>query len=154
MSHLARFGAYAAAFERAAATDDWSILEEYFTDDAVYEIGMPLLGAQRAEGRSAILAWFRDVFERFDRRFATRDLAVLDGPHEDGNRVWLRGSATYTAPGAPDFVLELEERVDFDGDRIARLEDVYTPQMIADSERYARAHAERLGIRLSFDGDG
>ena len=31
------FLAYAAAFEDAYATDDWSKIEPYFTEDAVYE---------------------------------------------------------------------------------------------------------------------
>ena len=34
---LERFGQYAAAFEQAFESDDWSVLEPYFTEDAVYE---------------------------------------------------------------------------------------------------------------------
>jgi hypothetical protein len=79
------------------------------------------------EGRAAILAYFKDVLDRFDRRFASRELALLAGPKETADSVWIRGSATYRAAGVPEFVLELEETVTFDGDRIRRLEDRYEP---------------------------
>ena len=42
MSHIARFAAYAAAFEEAVASDDWSPLEPFFTDHVVYEVGLPI----------------------------------------------------------------------------------------------------------------
>jgi ketosteroid isomerase-like protein len=148
MSHLAQFAAYAAAFEKAYESDDWSDLEAYFTEDAVYEIGLPLLGAERREGRAAILAWFPEVLNRFDRRFESRELTLLEGPREQGDEVWIRGAATYRAPGVPDFVLELEETARFEGDRIAHLEDRFTPEMRAETESYALAYAERLGIEL------
>ena len=38
MSALARFQQYAEAFEEVFESDDWSHLEPYFTEDAVYEI--------------------------------------------------------------------------------------------------------------------
>ena len=37
MSPLQAFGAYAETFERAFASDDWSLLDAHFTEDAVYE---------------------------------------------------------------------------------------------------------------------
>lgn len=56
MSRIPRFIAYAAEFEKAFESDDWSLLEPFFSEDAVYEIGLPLLGKQRCENRAAILA--------------------------------------------------------------------------------------------------
>ena len=38
MDPLARFSEYAAAFEEAVRTDDWSGVEPFFTEDAVYEV--------------------------------------------------------------------------------------------------------------------
>ncbi len=108
MSKIARFVSYAAAFEKAFENDDWSLLEESFSEDAVYEIGLPLLGAERSEGRAAILAWFPDVLDRFDRRFDSRTLEVLEGPTEEGDEVRIRGSAIYRTSGLPDFSLVLE----------------------------------------------
>lgn len=151
MSHLARFGAYAAAFERAFESDDWNEVGEFFAEDAVYEVGLPMLGASRVEGRAAILAWFREVLDRLDRRFATRELTLLEGPKEEGDRVWLRGTATYTAEGVPDFVLELEETLHFRDGLITTLEDTYTPEATAALVDYLAAHGAGLGIEVPGD---
>ena len=148
MSKIPRFAAYAAAFEKSYASDDWSLVEPFFTEDAVYEIdvGPPLGG--RFEGRAAILAYFGDILDRFDRRFASRELALLEGPRETADSVWIRGSATYRAPGVPEFTLELEETVRFDGERICRLEDHYEPEMERALADYLKAHGGKLGIRI------
>jgi hypothetical protein len=147
MSKIPHFAAYAAAFEKCVASDDWSLVAPFFTEDAVYEIplGPPLGG--RFEGRAAILAYFKEILDRFDRRFASRELALLEGPKESADSVWIRGSATYRAAGVPDLTLELEETVRFDGDRICRLEDRYTPTMEQEIASYLRAHGGKLGIR-------
>ena len=146
MSHIPRFIAYAAAFEEAYASDDWSTLEEYFSEDCVYEIGLAALGMERCEGRAAILAWFPDVLDRFDRRFASRELARIEGPTEEDDEVRIRGTARYRAEGVPDLVLELEETARFEGDRIVHLEDRYTPEMQSETESYLRKYAATLGI--------
>lgn len=146
MSRIARFAAYAGAFEKAVESDDWSLVEPFFTEDAVYEVpfGPPLGG--RFEGRDAILAYFKDVLDRFDRRFDSREVALVEGPREDGDTVWLRGSATYRAEGVPELTFELEETAAFEGDRIRRLEDRYdaeTERKVAD---YLARHGAKLGI--------
>ena len=148
MSHIKHFAAYAAAFERAYENDDWSEVENFFAADAVYEIGMPILGAERCEGRAAIGAWFKGVLDRFDRRFETRTLTLLDGPKEEGSEVWIEGTATYTAEGFPDLVLKLAETLRFDGEEIVNLEDQYTPEMLEDVARYVQEHGAKLGIQL------
>jgi ketosteroid isomerase-like protein len=149
VSRIARFAAYAAAFEKAFENDDWSLLEPFFTEDAVYDVAMdPPIGG-RQQGRDAILAYFKSVVDRFDRRFQSRELALLAGPKETGDSVWIRGSATYRAAGVPFFVLELEETATFQGDRIRRLEDRYTPAMQQSIADYLAAHGEKLGIRAT-----
>lgn len=146
MSNIARFAAYAAAFEKAFVSDEWSVVEPFFTEDAVYDVPLdPPLGG-RIEGRAAILAYFKDVLDRFDRRFDSRELTLLDGPTEDGDSVWIRGTATYRAAGVPEFVLELEETVHFDGDRIRLLADHYEPEMKQATAEYLQEHGEKLGI--------
>lgn len=149
MSHMKQFTDYAAAFEKAYESDDWTEVGSHFHDDAVYEIGLPLLGKARCEGRDEIVAWFKDVLDRFDRRFATRTLTLVDGPKEDGDEVWIHGTATYAAPGVPDLALSLEETVRFDGDAIVHLEDRYTPEMTEESARYLAAHGDALGIEAA-----
>ena len=152
MSNSARFAACAVAFEKAYENDQWSELEQYFSDDAVYQVGLPILGAERCEGRAALLAWFPDVLDRFDRRFASRELTLIDGPKENGNEVWIHGAATYRAEGVPDFALVLEETVRFEDGLIVHLEDRYTPEMAAETEAYLREYCERLGIEIAADG--
>ena len=148
MSKIARFAAYANAFEKAFANDDWSLVEPYFTDDAVYEVGAePPMGGV-FEGRAAILAYFEQVVNAFDRKFASRELALLEGPKEEGDSVWIRGTATYRARGVPEFVLELEETVHFAGDRIERMEDRYEPAMKEAIAAYLAEHGAKLGISL------
>ena len=149
MSNIPRFVAYAAAFEKAYEDDDWKALEEFFSEEAVYEIGLPLLGAERCEGRDAILSWFEDVLNRFDRKFLTRELSPLEGPREDGDEVWLRGAATYRAEGVPDMVLVLEETMRFKDGRIVHLEDRYTDEMTAIVEAYVRDHGSKVGVELN-----
>ncbi len=147
MSAIPRFAAYAAAFEQAYASDDWSLVEPFFTEDAVYDPGLPGLLGDRVQGRAAILAFFPDVLNRFDRRFASRRVELVDGPREEGDAVWIKGRAIYTAPGAPELAFELEETAHFAGDRIRQLADVYAPAERARLEAYAKEHGPRLGLR-------
>ena len=146
MSNIAHFGAYAAAFEKAFVSDDWSLVEPFFTEDAVYEAAIdPPIGGI-FEGRAAILTYFKDVLDRFDRHFESRDLALLEGPKEDGQSVWIRGSATYRAAGVPEFVLELEETAHFEDGKIRRLEDRYEPAMKQQISTYLNEYSAKLGI--------
>src|SRR5262245_17624393 len=116
MSALQRFVAYAGAFEKAYLDDDWSQILPFFTEDAVYDAGLPGLLGGRIEGRDAILAYFGDVLDRFDRRFASRRIEIVEGPREERDAVRVRGRAIYTAEGAPDLAFELEETARFAGD--------------------------------------
>jgi len=149
MSNLAHFGAYAAAFEESYASDDWSLVEPFFADDAVYEAGIDLFMGGRFEGRPAILSYFKAVLDGFDRRFASRELELLEGPFEEGQTLRFSGSATYRAEGVPDLVLVLEEIVTFEDDRIIRLEDRYDDDMIEAIRAYLREHGENLQLAIS-----
>ena len=147
MSKIPLFAQYAAAFEKAYASDDWSLVEPWFTEDAVYavpDLPPPLGGKQ--EGRDAILAYFPRVLDAFDRRFATREVKLLEGPRGEDDSVWIRGAAIYTAAGVPDLEFELEETAWFDGDRIRRLEDRYTQQTCDALARYVAAYGAKLGL--------
>lgn len=145
---IPRFAAYAAAFEKAFASDDWSVVEPFFTEDAEYEVGLgppftPESGSC-LRGRDAVLAYFKKALDAFDRRFATREVVLLDGPRVDGDAVWIRGRADYTSPVAPDLSFELEEIAVFSGDAIRRLEDRYDADTIAAVDAYVAAHGEKL----------
>jgi hypothetical protein len=148
MSLVERYLAYAVAFEQAYHSDDWTAVAAFFTEDAVYDVPLdPPLGGH-FEGRAAILAYFKEILDRLDRRFETRKGAILEGPRADGESVWMRGRVVYGAVGVPDALVELEEVAHFEGDRIRRLADHYdyaTKRRIAD---YLAAYGGRLGIEM------
>ncbi len=144
MDPIARFQEYAAAFEEVYKSDDWSLLEPYFTEDVVYEIigGEPFAG--KHEGRDALLAHLKRSVDGFDRRFETRELEILEGPKQEGNSVWLRWRGSYRSPGLPELVIDGEETAVFEGDRIRRLEDRYPPEASPIMEVWFDANGSRL----------
>jgi len=87
-------------------------------------------------GRASILGYFKIVLDSFDRRFESRELALLDGPHEEGNTVWIRGTATYCASDVPDLILLLDEFITYDDGLIVHLEDRYSEEMKKDLTAY------------------
>ncbi len=148
MSIIARFAAYAAAFEEAFESSDWLPLADFFNDDAVYSTGLDCFGGGRVEGRDAILAYFERSLDGLDRRFDSRRLTPTEGPEIEGDTLRIVGDATYTSAGVPEFVLRLEERLTFEDGRIARLEDRYTDEMRDALLAYVDAWGEKLGIAL------
>lgn len=148
MSLIPNFVKYAAAFEVAYKSDEWSDIGKHFSEDAVYEIrDVPAPIGGRFEGRKAILAYFKAVLDGFDRKFASREISLLEGPRETGRSVWIRGKAEYTSPRAPTLCFELEETVTFDEQGlIERLEDRYDGATIRAFSDYLSAHGRTLGL--------
>lgn len=146
VSLIPRFAEYAAAFEKAYASDDWSVVEPFFAEDAVYEVHSELPFGGRFEGRAAILACFKSILDAFDRRFASREVQLVEGPREQDGAVWLRGRAIYRAPGVPELAFELEETAAFADGRIRRLEDRYDAATEARLAAYLAEHGARLGL--------
>jgi ketosteroid isomerase-like protein len=145
---IANFAAYAAAFEKAFESDDWSVVEPFFAEDAVYEVSAEPPFGGRFEGRKAVLAYFKEILDRLDRRFDSREIEMLEGPRENGNEVWIKGAAIYRAKGVPELRLVLEETVRFDGKRITYLTDQYEPAMEREFMDYVKTHGQKLGIPL------
>ncbi len=144
MNLTERFAQYAAAFEEVYKRDDWSPLDDYFTEDAVYETfaGPPFGGV--LEGRDAIFSQLKTILDTFDRRFESRDLELLDGPKEQDGAVWVRWRVVYRVGTAPALVVEGEETANFEGDRIRRLEDRYPPEASPIMEAWFDANGSRL----------
>jgi len=116
---------YAQAFEKFIESDDASLLELHFTEDAVHEVfGEPF--AARIEGRHGIIANMRESLNGLDRRCDSRTLD-LESREEDGV-VRARGVMTVRLGEGPAGVLEVEEIAYFEGDRISRLEDHIDPE--------------------------
>jgi hypothetical protein len=141
MGIIDHFVTYAAAFEEAYASDNWTQLEPFFTEDAVYVNDAPAPFGGEYTGRTAVLTQFQNSVNDFDRRFNSRKLEILEGPIEKDGAVWIRCAVLYTLTGAPDCRFEAEERAIFKGDRIARLEDSMTD-----------AETERVGAYLAQHG--
>ncbi len=121
MSILDRFQAYAAAFEESYVDDDWSRLEEFFTEDAVYE------GDPDARGRGEVLAKLKNGVDTFDREMDRR-IPDFQTPTVDGDTLTLRWTVTYEKAGRPDLALTGVEIAVFEGDRIALLRDEFDPE--------------------------
>jgi hypothetical protein len=129
MDAIARFTEYAAAFEDVYKSDDWTALEGFFAEDAVYELSGAEFFAGRHQGRDAVFAALKASLDSFDRRFETRQLEVLEGPALREGGVWLRWRASYRSPGVPELTIDGEESVFFEGDRIVRMVDRFPLEM-------------------------
>lgn len=131
---IARYRAYADAFEAAYATDDWSLLAPYFTADAVAD-----LNGTRVQGRDAVLTAFRTAVTIFDRRFDSRRMALVRGPEIVAGRVHTKAVGRYERAALPPLELEGEEWFTFEGDRIAHHVDrvVNLPDVMAFLARHA-----------------
>jgi hypothetical protein len=149
MSKLPRFAAYAAAFEEAFASDDWSGVEPFLTPDASYEADLPAGFGGRFEGRTAVVDYFKRILDGFDRRFEKREATLVEGPREEGDVVSFRFSVRYQAPGRPALEFEGAETLRFDGDAIVELADRYDANAIATVEAYVREHGAPLGLGLA-----
>ncbi len=139
-----RFIAYALAFEEAVKSDDWSGVEAFFAENAVYEtFSGPPFGGRRV-GREAILAFLKQSLDEFDRRFDSRDGELVEGPIEKDGGVWIKYAATYRVADAPEFRIEGEEIAFYDGDRIQRLEDRFANDVSASIAAFMEEHGSKL----------
>jgi hypothetical protein len=137
MSIQDRYQAYAAAFEESYVDDDWSRIEPFFTEQAVYE------GDPPAHGRSAVLAKLKSGVDNFDRRMDSRT-PDFQTPTVDGNTLTMKWNVTYTKAGCPDLVISGVETAVFEGDRIALLRDDFDPQAEQALQKWLTEHAAAL----------
>ena len=133
-----RWQAYADDFELSLEDDDWSRIEPYFTEDAVYDGGQNV-----AEGRDAVLAQLKGGVDGFDRKMDSR-VPKFEAPQQDGNVVTVRWKVTYTKEGTEDLVISGTEKAVFEGDRIQHLSDVFDAQARANMEKWMAAHGALL----------
>ena len=137
MSIPDRYQAYADAFEESYVDDDWSRIEEYFTEDAVYE------GDPDARGREAVLAKLKGGVDGFDRKMDKR-IPEFQTPTVEGNTLQMRWTVTYEKAGAPDLVISGVETAVFEGERIALLRDQFDP----DAQKGMGAWMAKHGAKL------
>ena len=139
MSIADRYQAYAEAFEQAYEDDDWTRIEPFFTEDAVYE-GAP----EDARGRAAVLAKLKGGVDTFDRNMDSRT-PDFETPTVEGNTIRMNWKVTFTKASCPDLVIFGRETAVFEGDRIALLRDEFDPAAEATMGEWMAAHGAKLG---------
>jgi hypothetical protein len=137
MSIQDRYQAYADAFEESYEDDDWTRLEQYFRQDAVYE------GDPDARGCDAVLAKLKGGVDGFDRKMDSRR-PDFQTPTLDGNTLVMKWTVTYQKTGAPDLVLAGVETAVFEGDRIALLRDDMDPAALKEMGQWMTEHSGKL----------
>jgi len=137
MSIADRYQAYADAFELSYEDDDWSRIEPFFTEAAVYE------GDPDARGRAAVLAKLKSGVDAFDRRMDSRT-PDFQAPSVQGNTLTMKWTVTYTLAGCPDLVISGVETAVFEGERIARLRDSFDPAAEKAMGQWMAAHGAAL----------
>lgn len=137
MSILERYQGYAAAFEQTYEDDDWSRIEPFFAEGAVYE------GDPTAHGRAAVLDKLKGGIDSFDRLMDER-LPEFQPPTVDGNTLTMTGKVTYKKAGAPNLVLSGVETAQFEGDQIASLRDDMDPGVEKGIGDWMAAHGAKL----------
>ena len=137
MSIEDRYQAYAEAFEESYVDNDWSRIEQYFTEDAVYE------GEPDARGRDAVIAKLNGGVDAFDRKMDKRT-PDFQTPTVDGNTLVMNWTVSYQKAGAPDLVISGVETAVFEGDRIARLRDDFDPAAQKAMGEWMAEHAAKL----------
>ncbi len=138
MSIEDRYQAYAQAFEESYQDDDWSRIEEFFTEDAVYEGG-----PEDAHGRDAVLAKLKGGVDAFDRRMDSRT-PDFQTPEVDGDTLTMRWQVTYTKAGCPDLVISGVETAVFRGEQIVLLRDTFDPDAQKAMEQWMSQHGAAL----------
>lgn len=141
---IARFVAYAMAFEQAWATDDWTPLEDFLTADAEHVVvgGGPL--TLHSVGRRAFIDEQRRAVDELDRRFDRRLPEITSGPSERDSIVWMDWRLTLQRDGLPDLVIEGTHGTHFEGDRISRIEEALTNATTERVAAYLESHDTAL----------
>lgn len=140
MNPIERFVEYAQEFEKTFADDDWTRLGRFFAPDAVYEVRGVSFGC-RLEGTPAIFRGIKKCLDGFDRRMASREIAVVEPPTVDGDRVSVGMTVTYRRPAAPDFVLRGRVTARYRDGLIVELVDQYGPELDPAIRAWMRDHA-------------
>ena len=137
-----RFREYAQAFEDACADDDWSRLEAYFTEDAVYDGGEGPDAVVR--GRGPLLERLKAGVDAFDRRFDTRQLRFVDEPQEQSGRVRVKLELECAKSGLPSCTISCTETAEFEDDRIKDLRDEFDDETLAALDAWMSRHGDAL----------
>ena len=145
MDKLARFLEYAAAFDVAAETGDWTGVEDSFVEAAVFESRAEAPMDAYADGRVEILRHFQTTMALFDDRFDSRGMRFLAGPALKDGVIAAEFEATYAIKGAPDLVFKGKMHAEFEGDRMSLLRDEIDSEQASGVRDWLTAHGALLG---------
>ena len=138
-----RFLEYADAFEVTYEDNDWSRLEPFFTEGAVYETLPIELFGESASGLAAVMAKLEGSINGLDRLMDTR-VVELTPPITEGDTVRTNWTASYSKSGVPDLKIGGIEYARFEGDRIALLRDELDPGTEGELASWMAQHGESL----------
>ena len=139
MTIIDRYLAYADAFEESYEDDDWSHIEPFFTEQAVYEGG-----PEAVRGRAALTAKLKSGVDAFDRKMDSRKISFQASPEMEGDTVTVNWKVAYTLADCPDLVIFGREIAVFDGDQISSLRDEFDPAAEAAMGEWITANGARL----------
>ena len=139
MSIQDRFLAYANDFEITFEDNDYSRLEQYFTEAAIYDSGL----GEAAHGLAAVMAKLEGAVDGFDRLMDTRALETAP-PITEGDTVRMHWTGTYTKSGAPDLQFSGTEYAQFEGDRMCLLRTEWDPGSEEALNNWLTDHGEVL----------
>jgi len=137
------FKAYALAFEKGYASDDWKIVGDQLTQDAVWAVDgvSPPIGGV-VQGHESVLRAIQKSCDGFDRRFDLREPRILAGPTPIPGGVHFTWVVTYRRKGLPPFELRGEEwdffrdgKLEFHREKLAN---------VADGLDFLKRHAKEL----------
>ncbi len=140
---VAIYESFSVAYEEAAALDDWTVLEDFFTTDIIFvSHGEPFANA--TQGIDDVLAYLRSRMEGFGLRFDERMVIRRLGPERKGNQVYLRWAGLYRSLGAPTLRIEGSSTVSFQGRLISRVDETISHQSAARVKRWLARYSDHM----------
>ena len=140
MDLVQKFNDYAAAFEAAYASDDWSNLGACFSADAAYYYSD---GSEPVFGREQVIEKLQTAVNELDRKMNQRELEFLD-ISVAGDTVTAEWSARFGKDGLPTLDVTGREIARFSGDEISELNSVIDDEGLAAFGAWMEAHGHEL----------
>jgi len=123
VSDLGSFYEYVQAFELAYLSDDWSLIQPFFADDARHVVTDGGPHDRDDRGAADIVAGFRQAVRDYDHRFDMRLPEIIDGPVTRDDGVWMKFRLTMCRRGLPDLTIEGEHLTRYEDGKIVAIKE-------------------------------
>jgi hypothetical protein len=121
---IERWNEWIAAFDAAAADDQWDRLAPFLTDDVIYAVtGAPF--SCEIRGRDAVIAGFAKSIRGFDHKFDERRWFGVGLRVWEPNAVTGRATGWYRIGDHASFTFSAQSLWLFRGDQLSIMTDVY-----------------------------